>query len=262
MNKIWLFLMVFGFNIDLVAQKSDTLNKYPLPEGIMYASILKPLAKEKIKEKGCIEPPLLSYEDTLEYLGCQYNTYIDGFYPIGWSKEGVFAYARYLEDGVQLTDYEVQVIDYKKKEGIVGFWTGEDYDGLKDMWQEEKRGVEEALDHHQIIPNNSLPFEAVQGLAIENSGYALKLKVDKAVHPRYDNNFVQNYQLKMKKSNGSEVIIADYEYRGKKRKYSGIQIAGVLKSPYHKKGILVLSCQEYLNETDRNFTFKLIVINW
>ena len=71
------------------------------------------------------------------------------------------------------------------------------------------------------------------------------------------NAYVKSYELKV-----NDAVLAKYTYRGNDR-YHKVQIAGILESPYSKKAIIVLTCEQYLHkEKIINTIPKVIVVNW
>ena len=187
-------------------------------------------------------------------------SYIDGFYPIGWSKGGGFAYVRYMDDGESLTNHEIMVIDSPLRRDSsraysVGFMPSAGYDSIDDFWQAMGEPIEGLLTRHKI-ESNLKPFRKVQGFATQGSGYSITLDVKRANYIKETISYVDSYELKV---NGT--IIARYNYKGNER-YNNIKIAGVLESPYSQKAILVLMREQYLGKKHINTIPKLMVINW
>lgn len=259
------FYLFFTLAISFEAFSQEKEYKYPLPVGLNYTQLKIKDSPQKSQD-SCLSYPLKIYEDTLDYLGCLNKVTIDYFYPIGWSKEGAFAYAQLVDIDGELPTYKIHIIDWvlSSEKGLaVGFTPSEDYGDFEDFWTNNQLNVNYLMENHVILPN-TIKFRPIKGFSTsETNGFAIQL-IPKRTNLPYGEKgtFIHEYQLKLIASKNDERLINKYEYTGSPMKIADISIAGIIESPFQKKAILVLTVKEWVQHAGKNLRFKLVVVNW
>lgn len=246
-----LFLMMVT---SVVGWSQDTMHR-PVPTGAYY-TYLPWVSKEK-EAKECGEVIVCeNYLDTLEHLGCQHDCHVDGFYPIGWSKAGAFAYVHYQDDGEGLTDYVIKVIDspkrkMKNKTYATSVTMIEEYNNIRHLWNTEAVYLQAFLDDNQIQSNTG----KFHPIAFAKD----KLKLIQKRNGQ--DGAVSAYKLVLQMGS-NEVSLYEYTNQARNWNLDQVKIVGWYSSPYTSKVVFVLSYMEISPRKNRNHTFKLVTANW
>jgi hypothetical protein len=228
----------------------------PIPTGLDY-TYLTWLSEEKEAKLYCTDTACQDYLDTLEHLSCQHDCYLDGFYPIGWSRAGAFAYVHYKNNGVQLTDYEIKVVDSPKRKiknqasYATSFIPVEDFEGISDLWGKKQKDIERLLRDNQIqsVPTVFHPISlAEEKLTLRKN----RSKTDQTI---------DSYELILH-ANGNEVVLSRYKQQARANRIKQIKIVGWVPSPYTSKVAIIMAYEEIVAPSITNYTFRLVVVNW
>lgn len=240
--------------------------KHPLPYSLNYTNLKITDSPKKIRD-SCLTFPLEYGEDSIDYLACLNTITIDYFYPIGWSRTGAFAYVQLVDIDGELPTYSMKIVNHQIEATSVstniptGFTPVEDFDGIYDFWMKNQDDINSSIKLHNIV-SQTIVYKPIKKLK-QRSEFKLKLIPKKGNKPYGEKGtFVYQYEIKLNLGKGKERSLCKYEYRSKQRKIDDIKIAGIIKSPFQKKAILVLSSREWVSGANQNLTFKLIVINW
>lgn len=249
-HTICMILLIMA--ISTVGLAQDTIHR-PVPVGCNY-SYLPWFSTEKEAAAYCEATICNNYLDTLEHLGCQHDCYMDGFYPIGWSKSGAFAYVHYQDDGEGLTDYTIKVIDSPKrkmkgKTYATAITPVEDYNDISHLWQAAATDIQSFLDNNQIYPNTG-KFSPI-------SFAKDKLKL---IHRKQNQNgSIYAYEIALYIGN-NEVVLHTWE--NTQQEIQTVELVGWFASPYSSKVALLLAYTTVSPQKNKNHTFKLVMANW
>ncbi len=189
------------------------------------------------------EPKLLKFEKFVEREK-ENSLIVEKFYPIGWSKNGKFAYLVEPADeacGCYFAKFVIQDLRSNKKLWSYSYVGKEGRkESIETFWKANKRVFSRRLKKYGIIAERK--FVLLEGdINWGNDVLAVLLKVEENPNAVDDFNKVNSIVLELEsKLKGRKVIYKEYfgpkSYRG----VLGAEIVGYLKSPFEPRVAFVL----------------------
>ena len=196
----------------------------------------EPVPAEEIKQNYTAPAELKYCRQSEEYL-------FDKFYPIGWSKDGHFAYIVEPADeaaGLYFFEFVIQNMISDKK-----VWTWKPKDeveegSVKQMWKDYAMVFAEKLNQYGIIQQKDIKIEPTE---FTNGGNKFKITIDNKMETcdfgfdvvKATDVFIKSPEL------GSKRI---YSYTEKEISYTLSKIvAGVIKSPYEDRIAVIVKTE-------------------
>ena len=187
--------------------------------------------------EGYAAPLELKYVDvedkTYDVEGHTYPLYLtDKFYPIGWSKDGKFAYiTEPADEAVGAYFFEFSIIDLNSSETVFSWKPEENPEtgSLQQTWDENHTMFEEVLRQHGIVQQEKFALEALE---LEGSDKDPEIWMDTTMafnsficsscvqKVRVIKGFDQDSKLLFEKTYGEYDLVLDEN------------LAGTLRSPY------------------------------
>jgi hypothetical protein len=171
------------------------------------------------------------------------------FYPIGWSRDGKFAY--YVEPAdeacgcyfaeIVVQDLVTDKVVWSEKYSSDILEKPED-ENLDSFWAKKQKKYSAKLNQYGIVPvdNPRLVFPS-----IESDGDVLTPKVAVRIKTDDDLEVIGNVTVSLEsKRRGSKVVLRDVYKKGEVSGFRNAEIAGVLKSPFVDR-IAIIIVEEY-----------------
>ncbi len=197
------------------------------------------------------------------------NILYDKFFPVGWSKNGKFAYFVEPADearGIYILELVIKNINNEKIEFV---WKPQEENAegnFKTIWEKNYALFKTELNKHQIIQQNSFVL-GKNSFTFNNKQFSIKLETKTKNNPDYGFDVIVGTYVSLEKQNEGAKMLYQYE----ERNYSTVLNAwvnGYFPSPYADK-IIVLGSSErcgyegppnvitfFLASTDLNVGFK------
>ena len=191
----------------------------------------EPLSAETVKQAYSAPAELQYYKASNEYI-------FQKFYPIGWSKDGKFAYVIEPADeaaGLYFFKLRIQSMISDK---IVYEWEldpdeGVETGSVKQMWKENQMTFAAALNEHKIIPQKDIKLLGTE-FNTEEGKFKVTIENKMETDPDFGFEVVKTTNIDIKASElGSKRI---YSYtENDYNQCLGRIVQGVIKSPYEKR---------------------------
>lgn len=191
----------------------------------------EPLSAETVKEAYTAPAELKYYKESNEYI-------FQKFYPIGWSKDGKFAYVIEPADeaaGLYFFKLRIQSMISDK---VVYEWELDPDEGIesgsvKQMWKENQMTFAAALNEHKIIPQKDIKLLGTE-FNTEEGKFKVTIENQMETDPDFGFEVVKTTNIDIKASElGSKRI---YSYTEKNyNQCLGRIVQGVIKSPYENR---------------------------
>lgn len=191
----------------------------------------EPLSAETVKEAYTAPSELKYYKESNEYI-------FQKFYPIGWSKDGKFAYVIEPADeaaGLYFFKLRIQSMISDK---VVYEWELDPDEGIesgsvKQMWKENQMTFAAALNEHKIIPQKDIKLLGTE-FNTEEGKFKVTIENQMETDPDFGFEVVKTTNIDIKASElGSKRI---YSYTEKNyNQCLGRIVQGVIKSPYENR---------------------------
>ena len=195
------------------------------------ASADEPISAETVKQAYSAPAELKYYKDSKEYI-------FQKFYPIGWSKDGKFAYVIEPADeaaGLYFFKLRIQSMISDK---ILYEWELDPDEGIetgsvKQMWKENQMEFAAKLNEHKIIPQNDIKLLGTE-FNTEEGKFKVTIENKMETDPDFGFEVVKTTNIDIKASElGTKRI---YSYTEKDyNQCLGRIVQGVIKSPYEKR---------------------------
>lgn len=168
----------------------------------------------------------------------------DKIYPIGWSKNGFFAYVKETADeAVGQYMFEL-IIQNTISDKIVYSWKPEnapDKGSVKEMWKNYAMTFAEKLNEYEIIQQKQIKLESTEFSSGENK-FKITVENEMETNPDYGFEVVKSTEIFIKSPQlGSKKI---YSYT--ENDYSltlAAKVSGVIKSPYEERCAVVVQTE-------------------
>lgn len=174
------------------------------------------------------------------------------FHPIGWSKDGKFAYAKFFDsyaDGLTLVvvvqDVTSDKVIWSKEVYALGEDGEEQNLDHKGLWNKVKNSLEKALITYKISPNQSIDYRKESWHRINGQAYKFALTTNKKI--QID---CRAKGLGEKNIYQQKISETDFEYSE-----IGASVKGIIKSPYEDRVLVLylISQKGFEFATDESF---------
>jgi hypothetical protein len=188
-----------------------------------------PLPAEYVKQAYTAPAELKYYNKSDEYL-------FQKFYPIGWSKNGLFAYVIEPADEAAGQYFFKLVIKNMISDKEVYVWEPDDElenGSVKQMWKDYNMTFAEKLNEYKIIPQKDIKLLGTE-FTTDNGKYKVTIENKMETDPDYGFEVVKTTNIHIKSQElGSKQI---YSYTEKDfNPCLGRIVQGVIKSPYENR---------------------------
>jgi len=182
-------------------------------------------------------------EIKLPYKAHEMGLYITHFHPIGFSNKGHFAYILYKNesDGIgELTDFKFIIQNLVNDKIVYSLIYRNDEKGaipLNTLWKKYHHDIQKNLNLYAIIPSEmvieKLPYKTSNGELLSIRTENIPLPEEKS-----DEEFwrIKSYSAYASVQNKKEKLI----HQNKNSKSLGIDIGGIINSPYESRVAVVL----------------------
>ena len=212
----------------------------------------EPVPAEEIKQNYTAPAELKYSRQSEEYL-------FDKFYPIGWSKDGHFAYiVEPADEAAGLYFFEF-VIQNMISDKVVYSWKPDDEleeGSVKQMWKDYAMLFAEKLNKYGIIQQKDIKIESTE---FSHANNKFKVTIDNQMGPSdFGFDVVKATEIFIKSPDlGSKRI---YKYTEKEASYIlGEIVAGVIKSPYEDRVAVVVKKESSGYEGPPNVISQFLV---
>lgn len=169
----------------------------------------------------------------------------DKFYPIGWSKNGHFAYfTEYADEGIGGYMVKIEIINLVNDKVEWNWETPPDDDNYREeVWKDNYETFKEKLNEYEIIQKKDMEFGEVY-FTYKGKEFNIELKTKKQTDPDYGFDVIV----------GTEVFISSPQLGRKKvysyteKEYSMIlsqMIAGYIMSPYEDRILIFIKNERW-----------------
>lgn len=171
----------------------------------------------------------------------------NSFHPIGWSKDGKFAYIEFFDSYADGLTILVSIQDMTTDQFI---WQEETSNGDNEesLWSVVKSNVEKMLSKHQIQSGETIDYKEDSWHRINGQAYKFALTANNKI------------QINCRAKGLGEKIIfkqkisaEDFEYE-----HRGASVSGIIKSPYEDRVIVVYRKLSKGFEFAEDETFHLV----
>lgn len=188
-----------------------------------------PISAETVKEAYTTPSELKYYKQSDEYL-------FQKFYPIGWSKDGKFAYViEPADEAAGLYFFKLIIQNMINDKEVYRWEPDEDPEtgSVKQMWKDYQMTFAAALNEHKIIPQNDIKLLGTE-FNTEDGKYKVTIENQMETDPDFGFEVVKTTNIDIKSSElGTKRI---YSYTEKNyNQCLGRIVQGVIKSPYEKR---------------------------
>lgn len=196
-------------------------------------------------------PKEIVYYDEKEVNEEPYYTVTTSFHPIGWSKDGKFAYAQFHDsyvDGltidVIIQDMTTDKVIWKKERYNL---EGEDLDYVG-LWNKVKSSTEKMLATYDILLDQKIDYRKDSWHRINGQAYKFALTLDKKI------------QIDCRAKGLGEKTIFKQAISEEDFEYSemGASVRGIIKSPYEDRVLVLYLISEKGFEFARDEYFALV----
>ena len=210
-------------------QNEDAVNQVVQQQEQENKSKDEPLPPETVKKAYTVPAELKYYKSSDEYL-------FQKFYPIGWSKDGLFAYVIEPADEAAGLYFFKLIIQNMISDKEVYRWEPEEdpeKGSIKQMWKDYQMTFAAALNEHKIIPQNDIKLLGTE-FNTEDGKYKVTIENQMETDPDFGFEVVKSTNIDIKSSElGTKRI---YSYTEKDyNQCLGRIVQGVIKSPYEKR---------------------------
>ncbi len=186
------------------------------------------------------------YPEELNYTGLYAGDFlVDKFYPIGWSKEGHFAFiTEFADEGIGTYMFRIEIINLVNDK-VEWWWESEpDEDNYRDdNWNDNYEMIKEKLNNYGIIQKKNMEIGNVF-FNYKGKEFNIKLDTKTEVDRDYGFDVIVGTKISLQSPQlGSKKV---YEY--KEKDYSMILsqlIAGYLMSPYEDRILIILKNERW-----------------
>ena len=188
-----------------------------------------PVSAETVKEAYSTPSELKYYKQSDEYL-------FQKFYPIGWSKDGKFAYViEPADEAAGLYFFKLIIQNMINDKEVYRWEPDEDPEtgSVTQMWKDYQMTFAAALNEHKIIPQNDIKLLGTE-FNTEDGKYKVTIENQMETDPDFGFEVVKSTNIDIKSSElGTKRI---YSYTEKDyNQCLGRIVQGVIKSPYEKR---------------------------
>lgn len=197
----------------------------------------EPLPAETVKEAYSVPSELKYYKPSDEYL-------FQKFYPIGWSKDGKFAYViEPADEAAGLYFFKLKIQNMISDKDAYLWEPEEDPEtgSIRQMWKDNQMTFANKLNEHKIIPQKDIKLLDTE-FSTEDGKFKVTIENTMETDPDFGFEVVKTTNIYIKSSElGAKKI---YSYTEKDyNQCLGRIVQGVIKSPYEKR-IAVLVKEE------------------
>lgn len=198
----------------------------------------EPLPAETVKAAYATPSELVYYKPSDEYI-------FQKFYPIGWSKDGKFAYAiEPADEAVGAYFFRLKIQNMISDKDVYSWQPEEDPEkgNIKQMWKDNQMTFATNLNEHKIIPDKDIKLLGTE-FSTEDGKFKITIENTMETDPDFGFEVVKNTNIYIKSPElGTKRI---YSYTEKDYNLClGRIVQGVIKSPYEKR-IAVLVKEEF-----------------
>jgi hypothetical protein len=176
----------------------------------------------------------------------------EGFYPIGWSKDGKFAY--YAEPGDEACGCyfgQLFILDLKNDKVLWSFnYNGLDYQGeenkntpksINDLWRKNRKLFSDKLREHNIVPQGRFAFLSFPiSYDGDQLSTELKIKENKNEETSYYSAVLQAELQLISKRNGKKTVYENTYGKPEEATPLSLKVLGYLKSPFEPRIAVML----------------------
>ena len=229
-KKFWIGLSLLGIITSCAHERNSSMNKIDTDSSFVASA---PVSQEYKK------PTELAFLKK----GGQ-KVLRDVLKPVGWSKDGKFAYVvEYADEACGCYCMSLNIIDAKKNKQL---WTTEynDQGEKKDLsfyWSNKYDSVKMMLNKYGIIQEDKKMELAPNVFEFDGRQYALNIKSNSNKEPDYGVDIVDEAEIFVKSSN-KEVKVADCPISKPSRMMS-VLTTGFIRSPYENVIAILYNCE-------------------
>lgn len=195
------------------------------------------------------------------------SLYADTFYPIGWSKDGKFAYlCQICADGSGCYPSLI-VLDLVSDRRVVNWGTEArripDCKDVGELWEKNKKIISQMLRKQGIVQQVFSDFAAGGQFQVDGEEYRVEVQHETGHVSDVIMDGTQSLIVKVRKEGvgGKTVYAYTYDKNKKKAKDVGpayirsVEVAGSLKSPFEDRALLILDrrMRGFENTTDSEY---------
>jgi hypothetical protein len=196
-----------------------------------------PLPAETVKQAYSVPAELKYYKQSDEYL-------FQKFYPIGWSKDGKFAYViEPADEAAGLYFFKLKVQNMISDKDVYT-WEPEDdpeTGSVKQMWKDNQMTFATNLNEHKIIPQSDIKLLGTE-FSTEDGKFKVTIENTMETDPDFGFEVVKTTNIYIKSAELGTKKIYSYTENDYNQCLGRI-VQGVIKSPYEKR-IAVLVKEE------------------
>ena len=196
-----------------------------------------PLPAETVKQAYSTPSELKYYKESSEYL-------FQKFYPIGWSKDGKFAYAiEPADEAAGLYFFKLKIQSMISDKDVYVWEPEEDPEtgSVKQMWKDNQMLFAANLNEHKIIPQKDIKLLGTE-FSTEDGKFKITIENTMETDPDFGFEVVKSTNIYIKSSELGTKKIYTYTENDYNQCLGRI-VQGVIKSPYEKR-IAVLVKEE------------------
>jgi hypothetical protein len=175
----------------------------------------------------------------LEYGRVGKDYLYDKFYPIGWSKNGKFAYiVEPADEASGLYWFEIIIMDVVNKKTVWSWKPDESEEGnIETTWQENYDLFKKHLSESEIIQQSKLELKPVKS-TYKGNDYKLVLDVVNITDPDFGFEVVKESKIRIESEQLGNKLIASIKEETYSRVIGAI-LPGYLQSPYDDRIVVV-----------------------
>ncbi|MCQ2250088.1 MAG: hypothetical protein MJZ66_03150 [Bacteroidales bacterium] len=214
----------------------------------------EPLPLEMIKQTYKVPAELKYYQGTDEFLH-------EKIFPIGWSKDGYFAYAlEPIDEAAGIYFFNLVIRNMISGQDVY-VWKQEDEEresgSIKEMWSENNITFAEKLNEYKIIPQNDIKLLGTEFQAMGNK-YKVTIENKMETDPDFGFEVVKTTNIFLKSPElGTKQV---YSYTENDFNIClGRFVQGVIKSPYEDRVAVFVRAEERGFEGPPNLIKTLLV---
>ncbi len=254
LKKPFIFLLLFVFTLSC---SSDKGNESSEEETVTPKT--EETAKETFQERDYNLPTqVASKTDDMELIW-------DKFYPIGWSKDGKFAYVIEPVDeatGFYFITIAIQDLNSDKVLWKFEYTVKDEIEGkdLETTWKEKYAEIKAKLNEYKIEQQKDFQLGSTE-FSVENNEFNLKVETNKTDSEYFPGmEVLEKFAVKLSTSTlGSKEIFSEKEETGV---LIDALVVGQFKSPYENRIAVLVSTEQIGYEGPPNvIAFKLVGAN-
>jgi len=202
-------------------------------------------------------PQALDYDDLIPSNFCQTRSLCikNKFFPIGWSKDGHFAYIKERPPVQVGIIYNFVIIDLVTDKKVVNERWVEEFETLSELWSSQKMKIQQLLQQHDVIPFSKTPQLISLPTKINGERYSTSIS-----EAHDENQHLTRQKLYVKSKSLGKKKIYDYKRKIDAGPFGSFQskVIGAYQSPYEDRITILKLNDIYVFEGDKELEIEFI----